>query len=339
MKKLFKSITGLLLATLLLCGAALPASAAMADIGGHWGAGAIQYCIDHGYLNGVTSSAFNPNGYVQRSQVAQALYNLAGKPDVSDVENPFADSRGHWAQEAIAWAGSAGVVKGISATAFDPDAYVTRDQVATMFQRYAGWDKDNANNGFTINPSLLNLYPDQNQIASWYREGMAWAVQYGFMQGSGGRLNPTGTLTRAELAQLIKNYFEPLEGVTPPAPDGKYHSVEAFLADPEVKKGLDEALSSLVDDTMNISIRGDKDILYYEFTFAQGLITDQAAIADYLLKEMQQPSFVEIFQNVAASMKLVLSPDIDPKIVVAYYESDGALIATMMYNDQGILVL
>lgn len=324
-----KALALLAVAVLLWAGAA-PAFAAMDDIGGHWAQEAINFCLDNQYMRGVGGTAFQPEGYVNRAQVVQVLYNMAGEPDTSGLDNPFEDSQGHWAADAIKWAKSTDVVKGMSDTAFAPGDGVTRAQVTTMFMRYAAQDKSNTHNGFTPDSSVLDRYPDKGQIAPWYQDGVTWAVQYGFMQGSGGRLDPVGTLTRAQLAQFIKNYFQPIEA---PAPSDKYPTVEALLQDPEVQAALEEALAQMDEDgTLDIRLHGDADTLYYDFTFPQGTVTTEnlAAVKAQLQKQMQASSFTQTFVGVAQMLTEVTEAQ-SPKVTVSYYAYEGALVATATY--------
>ena len=51
----------------------------------------------------------------------------------------------------------------------------------------------------------LEIFADSEQIDAWAREAMALLVKAGVVSGSGGNLNPTGTATRAEMAQLLYN--------------------------------------------------------------------------------------------------------------------------------------
>lgn len=331
MKKGLKKLLGAVLAAILLCGAALPASAAMTDIGGHWAAPAIQYCLDNGYMNGMSATSFQPNAPVDRAMVVQVLYNISGKPDVSGLTNPFDDSRTHWAGDAIKWGSSTGVVQGLSSTKFGPTDKVTRAQAATMFMRYANQDSSNIHNDFTVDTSVLSLYPDRGQIASWYEEGVAWAVQYGFMQGSGGRLDPAGSLTRAQLAQFIKNYFEPLEGVQPPAPSDKFPTVADFLADPAINAELREMIDSLED--VKIDLRGDEDTLYYDFYFLQGQLdgVDLEQLAASLENKLSEESFAQVFVGIAQAITEVVDVD-NPKVVLSYYTYEGSLIFGMEYS-------
>lgn len=318
------------LSAFLLCACALPTRAAMADVGGHWGAPAIQYCLDGGYMQGKGQNLFDPDGTVSRAQVVQVLYNMGGQPDSSGDGMPFADAQNHWAHDAIQWAWATGVVQGVSDTSFAPEQTVTREQVTTMFMRYAEQDASNPHNDFTIATSVLTLYPDGSQVASWFKEGVSWAVQYGFMQGSGGRLSPGGTLTRAQLAQFIMNYFEPLEGVQPPAPDDRYPTVAAFLADPLVKEQLDRILGSL-DSSLDVQIYGDEDTLYYVYTFEQGAIPNPEGVSIVLKRQMAEEGFASTHVGIAQAMTAAIAVD-NPKVAVAYYTYEGYELAWAEYS-------
>lgn len=120
-----KKREGRLLATVLsvmvlLCKVYIPAGAVVNEIAGHWGQTAIQYCVDHQYMVGIRENSFQPDGSVTRAHVVQVLFNMAGKPYASERSDPFTDTCGHWAIDAI----------------FVPDTTVTRGQVTTMFMRY-----------------------------------------------------------------------------------------------------------------------------------------------------------------------------------------------------------
>ncbi|NBK80463.1 DUF4854 domain-containing protein [bacterium D16-76] len=332
-KRAIKRALGLFLSAMLVWAGAVPALAAMEDIDGHWAQAAITFCLENNYMQGLDSTTFQPQGPVVRAQVVQVLYNMSGRPDVSALPDPFEDAQNHWAADAIKWAKSTGVVQGVSDTAFAPGDQVTRAQVTTMFQRYAAQDPSNTHNDFDLDLSVLDRYPDKGQIAPWYQEGVAWAVQYGFMQGSGGRLDPAGNLTRAQMAQFIQNYFQPIQAPDP-APSDKYPTVEALLQDPEIQAALEEALAQMgADGTLDIRLWGDADTLYYDFSFPQGAITDAnvAAVRTQLQKQMQAENFAQVFRGIAQVLGEVTEAQ-QPRVSVSYYTYEGALIASQTYQ-------
>ena len=53
----------------------------------------------------------------------------------------------------------------------------------------------------------LNGYTDASKVASWAKEAMGWAVENYVINGKGAsRLDPTGTATRAQVAQILMNF-------------------------------------------------------------------------------------------------------------------------------------
>lgn len=219
MKSLGKRVFSAALACVLLVSATLSASAAnvpdMTDIpSGSWYESAVQYCLNNNYMNGESETKFNPNGTVSRAQMVQVLYNLEGQPGYTSGHTPFVDiTPGSWYYNAVRWSEENGIADGTSATTFEPNAPVTREQVATFFANYAKFK-----NNYSGAQSDLSKYSDRNKISAWAKENISWAVNYGLMSGtSETTLDPQGTCIRAQLAQFIKNYFKDDSGseITP----------------------------------------------------------------------------------------------------------------------------
>lgn len=219
MKSLGKRVFSAALACVLLVSATLSASAAnvsdMTDIpSGSWYESAVRYCLNNNYMNGESETKFNPNGTVSRAQMVQVLYNLEGQPGYTSGHTPFVDiTPGSWYYNAVRWGEENGIASGTGATTFDPNAPVTREQVATFFANYAKFK-----NNYSGAQSDLSKYSDQNKISAWAKENISWAVNYGLMSGtSETTLDPQGTCIRAQLAQFIKNYFKDDSGseITP----------------------------------------------------------------------------------------------------------------------------
>ncbi len=221
MKSLGKRVFSAALACVLLVSAtvSLNASAAsasnMTDIpSGSWYESAVRYCLNNNYMNGESETKFNPNGTVSRAQMVQVLYNLEGQPGYTSGHTPFEDiTPSSWYYNAVRWSEENGIASGTSATTFEPNAPVTREQVATFFANYAKFK-----NNYSGAQSDLSKYSDQNKISAWAKENISWAVNYGLMSGtSETTLDPQGTCIRAQLAQFIKNYFKDDSGseITP----------------------------------------------------------------------------------------------------------------------------
>ncbi len=165
----------------------------------------VDYVLTHKMMNGVSSRAFAPNANLTRGMLVQILYNLEGKPkgtaaNFSDVQ---ADA---WYAEAIGWAASNKVVTGYADGTFRPNAAVTREQAAAILYRYAQSKGIDVSVG--ENTNILS-YVDVQQASEYAIPALQWAVGAGVLNGkNGGRLAPTGTATRAEIAAIMQRWCE-----------------------------------------------------------------------------------------------------------------------------------
>lgn len=164
-----------------------------------WYYDAVKYVTEKGLMNGVGNDRFAPNSNLTRAMFAQILYNKAGKPAAG--ASTFTDvAAGQWYADAVSWAAAQGVVNGIGNGMFGPNNNITREQLAVMLYRYAGSP--------AVTGSVTG-FNDAGQISSYAKDAMAWATTNGVMNGKGdGRLDPKGLATRAEVAQMMQNYFK-----------------------------------------------------------------------------------------------------------------------------------
>ncbi|MBR7033633.1 MAG: S-layer homology domain-containing protein, partial [Clostridia bacterium] len=133
-----KKLLSLVFTTLMILScvaAAIPAGAAKIEFSDvaedRWSASAIKYAVDNGYMNGIGDGKFDPTGALTRGMVATVLWRREGSP-APTVPSGFSDvPAGAWYADAVAWAKETGVVNGMTATTFAPNAYITREQLAT----------------------------------------------------------------------------------------------------------------------------------------------------------------------------------------------------------------
>ena len=176
---------------------------------GNWAHAGIDYCVSHGLMNGVGKGQFDPNGTLTRAMLVTVLYRVQGEPDVSGLENPFEDvPDGMWYTEPIIWAASKQVVNGTSASIFEPDAPITREQIAAILYRYAKEVE-----GADVSASAaLDGFADAASVSAYARTPLGWASALGYIKGSNENgtllLNPQGNATRAEVATILMRYLE-----------------------------------------------------------------------------------------------------------------------------------
>ncbi len=165
----------------------------------------VDYVLTHKMMNGVSSRAFAPNANLTRGMLVQILYNLEGKPKgtASNFSDVQADA---WYAEAVGWAASNKVVTGYADGTFRPNAAVTREQAAAILYRYAQSKGIDVSVG--ENTNILS-YVDVQQASEYAIPALQWAVSAGVLNGkNGGRLAPTGTATRAEIAAIMQRWCE-----------------------------------------------------------------------------------------------------------------------------------
>ncbi len=169
----------------------------------------VQYCLSYGLMSGMGNGSFAPGEYTTRAQVAQILYNLHGNPEVSGG-TPFTDvPEGAWYQKAVTWAHSVGIVNGVTATTFSPNANITRQDFVLMLMRYL-------NNvrmvDRTWKPDDLSRFVDAGSVGFWALDAMKDAVAINAISGvtDDGRLyiQPARNATRAEAAKILMVFHE-----------------------------------------------------------------------------------------------------------------------------------
>ena len=170
-----------------------------------WFYDAVAYVYDKGMMEGTTDTTFAPAMNLTRSMIAQVLYNLEERPEAPGAAG-FPDvAADAWYADAVNWAAARGIVKGYDTGAFGPEDSVTREQLAAILYRYAqAKGYDTTQGGMTVRE-----FSDSASISDWAQEAMAWAVNAQVLSGKGnGVLDPQGTATRAEVAQMLMNFGE-----------------------------------------------------------------------------------------------------------------------------------
>ena len=166
---------------------------------GAWYYDAVAYCWENGIMDGTSGTVFAPNLLLNRAMMAQVLYNLAdgtastaaGFPDVAASA---------WYADAVNWAAANGYVTGYDNGSYGPEDSLTREQLAVILYRYAGSPAP---------AGSLDGFVDAASASDYAVDALRWAVGEGLLTGKdGGRLDPTGTASRAELAQILARFAQ-----------------------------------------------------------------------------------------------------------------------------------
>ena len=204
MKHAFKKIMALVLALAVIIGV-LP-SVFAASIGDFkdvkndaWYAKYVEYVVFQDLMNGTGATTFEPDSALTRAMTATVLWRIAGEPPVYN-KSTFTDLKADWYKNAVAWAQANKVVNGITATTFEPDTFVTREQIVTMMWRYKGSPK--------VEGDFTKDFKDASKISAYAKDAFNWAISVGIINGDKGKLNPQNNATRAEFAKIIYQYAE-----------------------------------------------------------------------------------------------------------------------------------
>ena len=165
-----------------------------------WYYASVEYVSSNGIMNGYADGTFRPGQQLSRAHLAQLLYNLEGRPQVSAAR--YTDTEdGAWYESAISWATDAGILTGYADGSIRPNAFITRQQLAAMLYRYARYT------GRDVSLRAdLDGYADAAQISPYALEAMQWANAAGIINGSGEALLPGSTATRAQTAAMLNRF-------------------------------------------------------------------------------------------------------------------------------------
>lgn len=166
---------------------------------GAWASNAIDFMAANSIVGGTGNNKFSPSDNMTRAQLVTVLYRAEGQPSVTGLVNPFTDvSASQYYYKAVLWAYSKGIVTGNTATTFNPEGNISRQDIAVILYRYAG------------NPTAtgsVTSFTDNAKIDAYALTAMKWAVGSGIIGGSNNKLTPTGQASRAQVAAMLHRFF------------------------------------------------------------------------------------------------------------------------------------
>ena len=173
---------------------------------GCWYHAGVDFAISNKLMVGVGSDRFEPDSAMTRAMLVTVLWRYAGS--VEEGRSDFADvPQDIWYTKAVAWARHNNIVAGTSATTFEPDGKVTREQMAAILFRYAG-----SIGADTSARSSLDKFPDASRVSGYARQALSWCLAEGIIAGSaengGVYLAPQGNATRAQVATILMRYIQ-----------------------------------------------------------------------------------------------------------------------------------
>lgn len=171
---------------------------------GDWYAQAVAYVYRQGLMSGTAQDRFSPDLTTSRAMIVTILHRLAGSPAVTGGA-AFTDvASGDWYAGGVAWASANGIVTGYGDGRFGPNDPITREQLAAILHRYAGFAGQS-----TAGRADLSGYTDAGQVSAYAADAMGWAVDRGLITGvSAHTLVPGGSATRAQAATILMRFCQ-----------------------------------------------------------------------------------------------------------------------------------
>ena len=158
-----------------------------------WARGAIETLAAANVINGFPNGTFEPNAAMTRAQFVKMLVLALGLAPGSGSTNFTDVPADAWYAPYVSAAVQAGLVTGMTATTFDPNATVTREDVAVLLAR-----------ALKLSGTTTLTFSDSAQIAPWAISGVEAAVAAGYLNGfPDGTFQPAAPMTRAQAAKVL----------------------------------------------------------------------------------------------------------------------------------------
>lgn len=177
-----------------------------------WYASNVEYVYEKGLMTG-NGKLFKPNEPITRAMVVQTLYNMEGRPKITDFKAciELKDVYGDWYMDAVCWAYNEGITTGYDDTkTFETDKSVTREELAAFLYRYANYKGYN-----TSQIGELSGLQHVDMVSPYAKNAVNWAVGAGLISGIEIKqygvviakdLAPQGTATRAQMAAILQRF-------------------------------------------------------------------------------------------------------------------------------------
>ena len=151
----------------------------------YWAYEPVTFAAARGLLVGIEATHFAPNMQTSRAMIWSILARM---------DNACLEESTPWYALSQHWAVSEGISDGT-----DPNATITREQLAAMLYRYAGSPAVRGN---------VESFSDAQQVSAWAEDAVIWAVHEGIIAGTtADTLTPQGTATRAQTAAMLERFI------------------------------------------------------------------------------------------------------------------------------------
>jgi beta-glucosidase len=170
--------------------------------GNHWARDVIQELAAKQIVNGTSANLFEPGRPITRAEFTQLLVNAMQLSETG--EHTFTDVKKEaWYAQSVSIAYQSGIINGKSKSTFDPQGWITREEMAVMLMKSFELKHGQVENAGTA------IYQDADKISVWANQYVSIATKLGLVSGRGnGTFAPSAELTRAEATQGVFNLLQ-----------------------------------------------------------------------------------------------------------------------------------
>ena len=164
-----------------------------------WANEAINYLYSHSVVSGTTATTFSPDKSISRGDFMVMLYRAYNLGSLAKPSGNFSDvAVGSYYYDAIATTKALGIATGSGDGSFNPTSSITREDAMTLLYRTlvkVGKTPSTTND--------ISSFTDKASVISYALDSIKALVGAGVINGSDGKLDPQGTMTRAQMAQAL----------------------------------------------------------------------------------------------------------------------------------------
>lgn len=246
----------------------------------HWAKASIDELSNLGYISGYTNGTFGINDKVTRGQVASVLVRWMkdeGKlKDKDNLKNPFTDvPSSAWYSHDVLLAVDAELMNGKGNSKFDPNATMTRAEMATVLVNALGTSKKADYTFYDVAPT------------HWASENIKNAYSNGLVSGTGNDgYTPNGSVTRGQMAQFISNGIH-MDSDFEAKPIADVVTVSEVKNETVAYTTVTQNDSSLAKGQTKVKtdgVNGTKQVTYQK-TYTKGVLTDTKTVSSTITKQ------------------------------------------------------
>lgn len=167
-----------------------------------WYCDAVQFIAARNITSGTGNNKFSPNNNLTRGQFIVLIMKAYGIEVDTTLTDNFSDAGSTYYTHYLATAKKLGITNGVGDNQYKPESNITRQDMFTLLYRTLDAISQLPE---TATSTSISRFSDSASVSSYATEAVDYLIKAGIVNGSNGKINPTGLSTRAQMAQIIFN--------------------------------------------------------------------------------------------------------------------------------------